>query len=33
MTPVFGSVLVRKHLEVRQDPDNIVFVTDTSKFW
>ena len=33
VTSVFGSVLVEKDLEVREDVQNIVYVTDSNKFW
>ena len=32
-TSVSGSVLVEKDLEVREDVQNIVYVTDSNKFW
>ena len=32
-TAVFGSVLVKRNLEARQDPQNIVYVTDANTFW
>ena len=31
--PAFGSVLVKKHLEARQDRDNTVLVADGNAFW
>ena len=31
-TAVFGSV-VKRNLETRQDPQNIVYVTDANTFW
>lgn len=33
MTSVFGSVLVERNLEAREDVQNIVYVTDANKFW
>ena len=31
--PVFGSPFVERGLEVREDVENIVYVTDAEKFW
>ena len=31
--PAFGSVLVKKDLEARQDRDNTVLVADGNAFW
>jgi len=33
VTGVLGSVLVERDLEVREDVQNIVYVTDANKFW
>ena len=33
VTSVSGSVLAKKNLEARQDPQNIVYVTDANTFW
>ena len=32
-TSISGSVLAKKNLEARQDPQNIVYVTDANTFW
>jgi hypothetical protein len=33
VTSVFGSPLVESGLEARQDAQNIVYVTDSNRFW
>ena len=33
VTGVFGSALVERDLAVREDVQNIVYVTDANKFW
>ena len=33
VTPVFGSPFVERGLEAREDVENIVYVTDSEKFW
>jgi len=33
VTPVFGSPFVERGLVAREDVENIVYVTDSEKFW
>jgi len=32
-TSAFGSILVKKDLVARQDPQNIVYIKDVNTFW